>query len=195
VYTAYWAYENNPDVSGDPAISSGDYICAIGNSDRDYKTVFEAMKKIPDKKLIVVGRPHNVAGLDTPSNVEIHTMVPLSHCWNFIKYCKVFILPLNKTDSVTGHSVLVQAMREKKPCIVSNAASMKYYAEKDVTVKMVEVGDADALAQEINSLWDNHVLTKQLADQGHEFAEKHFSQEAVAQSFFAAIDYTADSTQ
>jgi len=190
VYTAYWAYENHPDVSDDPAMIPGDYICAIGNSDRDYKTVFEAMRRNPDKKLVVVGRPHNVAGLDIPSNVEVHTMVPLAHCWNLIKYCKVFILPLNKNDSVTGHSVLVQAMRERKPCVVTNAASMNYYAENNVTAKMVEVGDIEGTVKQINLLWNDGDLAQRIADQGYQFAETHFSQSAVAQSLLAAMGST-----
>ena len=192
IYTAYWAYENKPDVSNEPAKITGDYICTIGASQRDYKTLFKAMRKIPDKNLIVVCRPYNVEGLDIPANVEIHTLVTLSDCWNYIKHCKIFVLPLPAATTVTGHSVLVQAMRERKPCIVTDAASMQFYAEDNVTVKMVDVGDAAAIATEINALWDDPERASELADHGHQFAEANFSQTAVASAFFNAIGYTPE---
>jgi len=51
-------------------IESGRYCCALGSQGRDYKILFEAMKQLPNIKLVVVASPALLKGLDIPDNVK-----------------------------------------------------------------------------------------------------------------------------
>ena len=92
----------------------GDYICAVGGNGRDYKTLFAAMKHIPEITLHAVLRPNNIVGLEIPPNVQLHINIPREQANNILAYSRFMVLPLASAKIPCGHVTLVAAMYLKK---------------------------------------------------------------------------------
>ena len=47
-------------------LEQGDYVSAIGGNARDYRTLMEVARHLPDIRFVLVVRPHSLEGLDRP---------------------------------------------------------------------------------------------------------------------------------
>lgn len=82
------------------------YICALGENARDYRTLIEAMRQLPDIRAVIVVRPFNIAGITLPSNVEVRTNIPLGHAMNILAFSRFMVLPLAGSEIPCGHVTL-----------------------------------------------------------------------------------------
>ncbi|MEL7240330.1 MAG: hypothetical protein AAGK78_15840, partial [Planctomycetota bacterium] len=102
-----WYFEEAA-VQSPPRID-GPYLSAVGASMRDYATLFDAMRQLPDLRLVAVVRPENLQHLRVPSNVTVLEDIPKADLWNVQDHSKLHVLPLSR-DSRSGHACLTQAM-------------------------------------------------------------------------------------
>lgn len=157
------------DLSAAP-IERPPYLCAIGREGRDYATLVEAMRRLPDHHLAIVARPDNVQGLDLPPNVSVRTNIPLAEVWNLMANAKLMVLPLHDTEVPCGHGTLIMAMQLETPSIVTESAAMVDYVSDETTGLICPPGDPDAMARTIQRLWDDQVLATNLVRNGRTFA-------------------------
>lgn len=166
-----------------PSIEQPPYLCAIGGEGRDYATLVEAMRRLPDHRLVIVARPANVEVLDLPSNVSVRTNIPLADVWNITAHAKLMVLPLHDTQVPCGHGTLIMAMQLETPSIVTESAGMVDYIGDESTGLICPPGDPEAMARTIRRLWDDETLATRLARNGQTFATEECSEQRTVTYF------------
>ena len=178
-----------PDFDADePPIIPGDYLCAIGGEGRDYATLVEAMRGLPDLKLAIVARPANVAGLDLPDNVIVKTNIPLSDVWNITHNARLMVLPLSDTEVPCGHGTLIMAMQLRVPCIVTESLAMTDYVHPGKTALVCPPGRPQAMAATVRQLWDDEATRRSLIAAGRTFAIEECSEARTVEYFTNFVD-------
>jgi glycosyltransferase involved in cell wall biosynthesis len=178
----HWAAEPpSIDPGAQPAIA-GDYICAIGSQARDYATLMQAMRSLPHIALVVVATSRSISGLNIPGNVEVRCSIPLGEAMNILRHSRFNVVPLRNSEVPCGHVTIVAAMHCEKASIVSDSSGVADYVRTGVNGLAVPAGDARALAQAIERLWDDPAESSRLAAAAKIFAQR-FCREA------AAVDY------
>ena len=164
-------------------IEEGDYLCAIGGEGRDYATLVDAMRGLPDLKLSIVARPENVANLELPPNVTVRTNISLEEVWNITKHAKLMVLPLLDTQVPCGHGTLIMAMQLGTPSIVTESEAMGDYVHPGKTALVCPPSRPQAMASNIRRLWDDKDLADSIVKSAGDFARTECS-EAATVSYF-----------
>ncbi|MDH3817559.1 MAG: glycosyltransferase family 4 protein [Myxococcales bacterium] len=176
------AAEPGFDSSATP-IEPTPYLCAVGGEGRDYVTLVEAMRRLPDHHLAIVTRPANVKGLDLPSNVSVRTNIPLADVWNLIAHAKLMVLPLHDTQVPCGHGTLIAAMQLETPSIVTESVAMTDYVSDEATGLICPPGDPDAMARTIERLWKDEALARRLERNARAFVTQECSERRIVSDF------------
>jgi glycosyltransferase involved in cell wall biosynthesis len=178
---------NPPDVTSEaPPIENGDYICAIGGNSRDYATLVQAIHQLPDIRLVMVARPHNITGLTLPDNVSLRTNIPWSDAMNILAHSRFMVLPLAGSAVPCGHVTLVNAMHLKKAFIATQSKGIEDYALQHQNCLLVPAKDAHRMKDSIAELWRQPELCELLGERGQSFAKTHFT-EACTQSYVESV--------
>lgn len=160
------------DLSQAP-IETGRYCCALGSQGRDYKILFEAMKQLPNIKLVVVASPASLNGLDIPANVKIYTNIPLKDAHNILAHSEFSVLPLRDAKTATGHMTIVASMFLKKTVLASEYEAAFDYIQDGHTGLFFNPKDVNDLKLKIQSLWDDPVKTVAMNDAAYAFADEY----------------------
>lgn len=159
------------------------YICAVGGEGRDYATLVDAMRRLPNRRLAIVARPANVNGLDIPSNVSVRTNIPLEEVWNLIAHAELMVLPLHDTQVPCGHTTLITAMQLETPSIVTESVAMTDYITDETTGLVCPPLDPETLAHTIERLWQDEALAKRLTQSARTFATEECSEQRTVTYF------------
>ncbi|MFB2917417.1 glycosyltransferase family 4 protein [Aerosakkonema funiforme] len=162
-----------PQIEPEEPLETGDYICAIGGNARDYETLMAAMAKLPDIKMVIVVRPHNLKNLSVPPNVKALVNIAESQAMNILKYSRFMVLPLKGSEVPCGHITLVAAMHLGKAFIITNSIGVSDYVLPDRNAITCEAFSPDALAKAIRNLWNDPAKCQQLGENGRQFAQKY----------------------
>ncbi len=160
-----------------------DYICAVGGNARDYGTFMAAMRKLPDIPAVVVVRPHNLIGLDIPSNVTVLTNIPKDEAYSVIAHAKLMALPLKNDEIPCGHVTIVVAFFMSVPVIVTDSSGIRDYVNDYETGLLCAPGSPDSLQEKIAELWNSPDLRDELAQRGKTFAEMECSEQNYVKHF------------
>lgn len=174
---------NQPKIDNEP-IEEGAYIASIGGNARDYRTLIDAARTMPGTKFVLVVRPENLRGLDIPSNIKVHTNLPLRAAMNVLGHSKLMALPLMGSQVPCGHVTLVAAMHLARPVIVTDSTGIADYVENGVTGLTVRMGSAIELKRAIEGLLSNGDLSRSLAYNGRRFAAIYCSEQSIAKHFY-----------
>lgn len=181
-----------PKIEPDAPLDADDYICAIGGNARDYPTLIATMRELPDIKLVIVARPHNLKGLDIPPNVKVLTDIPNSQAMNILKYSRFMVLPLCGTEVPCGHVTLVAAMHLAKGFIITNSLGVSDYVIHNYNAITCEAFSAEALGNAIQTLWNDVDQCRQLGENGRRFASQFCSEESALQRLQDLLHETKD---
>lgn len=173
-----------PDIDPEAvAIIEGDYLAAIGGEGRDYATLFAAMQKHPQHRLVVVASPKALAGLDVPDNVTVMSNIPLADAMNIANFASFLVLPLISATIPCGHGSLVSQFYLNRASIVTASEAMEGYVFPEENALTYPVQDVDALASQIERLSNDEVLRDRLASAGLEFANSKCSEPYTVEYF------------
>lgn len=164
--------------SPDTPLERGDYVCAIGGNARDYATLMEAMRLLPDVRLVAVMRPENAAGLDVPENVEIRVNLPIGDANNIVKFSRLMALPLVGADVPCGHVTIVNCMYLGKALVITDSQGIRDYVTDGINGLTCDPRSPTSLARRIRELWDDPALRDRLGAAGAEFAHRSCSEES-----------------
>ncbi|MGK2954009.1 MAG: glycosyltransferase [Thiobacillus sp.] len=168
----HWAAEPPPaDHDAGPAITGG-YICAIGSQGRDYATLMQALRTLPQIRMVVVATPASIDGLNIPANVELHCDIPFDKAMNILRHSRFNVVPLRDSEVPCGHVTIVAAMHYEKASIVSASSGVADYIDSGVNGLAVPVRDPQALALAIERLWSDPAESSRLAAAAKAFAQK-----------------------
>jgi glycosyltransferase involved in cell wall biosynthesis len=179
----YWSV-NAPTFNQDePPFEQGRYICALGTEGRDYKTLFAAMKKLPNIKLVVVATAKSIEGIEVPNNVKVVNNIPLSTAFNILAHSEFMVLPLRDKNVTCGHSSIVSSMFFKKSILITNAPTVYDYIENEKTGLFFEPQDVSDLVRKIESLWDNPAGTILMNEAAYQFAHTNCTEKSAFNYF------------
>ncbi|MGN0395006.1 MAG: hypothetical protein ACI4EF_06555 [Coprococcus sp.] len=111
--------------------SSGRYVFCGGRNGRDWNTLMEIAKEVPDVSFKCVMPKSTLDSLQKiPDNVEIQCDIPEQEFLNLLRQSLLVAMPLD-TDAPAGLIALFQAGMYKKLVITSNTPVTREYISKD----------------------------------------------------------------
>lgn len=183
-----WGVDRPEVTQPDVPIVTGRYICAIGEFQRDYGSLIEAMRTLPEVQLVVVARPHNFKGIDLPANVKLYENLPLGETLNILKFSQFMVLPLKGSEIPCGHTTLVYSMHLGVPFLITKSSGIEDYIQEGVNGISYPYGEPAALVEKIKELWSNPELCHVMGQNGLAFAMKNCSEDNVAAHFANYLD-------
>jgi glycosyltransferase involved in cell wall biosynthesis len=182
-----WAMDP-PDVEPAEPIEPGEYVSAIGGNGRDYATLFDASRLLPDIPIISVARPENLQGIEIPSNVRVHTNMPLSLTMNILKYSCFTVIPLAGLEVPAGHVTIAAAMYLGKPVIATDSAGVRDYIISGHNGLFCQLKDPGSLAGTIRELWEDKERTAVLGQNARRFAHDYLNSAGERSSFASFLE-------
>lgn len=174
----------------------GAYILSAGRDNgRDYRTVVETARLMPEREFHIVCSKRNLVGIrDIPENVKIFIDLPFSELHKKYQEAELLLL-LTHDDSFqngadcSGQTVLLDAMANGLPIIASRKKYLGDYVTENEEAIFVDFYDPAKVKIAIESLYDVE-LRKEVAVRARERVEREFSTEKMAEnlaSVFAQI--------
>ena len=169
------------EIGEESPLIGGRYICALGKDGRDYQTLVEAMRALPDLRLVLVAQPHNIENVRPPENVQIFCDVPPGEAMNILKHSQFMALPLQSGSTSCGHITIVSAMFSRKAVVATRSEGIRDYFPESYPAPRVEAGDVVGWRQALVSMTNDGCARHRSEDLGFEFALQYCSHEAVLQ--------------
>jgi hypothetical protein len=175
---------NVPVASPEPPVLTEPYVSAVGGNARDYQTLLEASRLLPDTPMVWVVRPENVAGFDLPPSVRVLCNIPHPKAMNVVKNSRLTVVPLKGSQVPCGHVTLVSAMLLEKAIVATDSAGICDYVTDGWNGLLCRPQDAQDLAAKIRSLWNDPDEARRLGVNGYKFAEENCSERSVREDMF-----------
>jgi glycosyltransferase involved in cell wall biosynthesis len=178
----YWGIQR-PSTSSASIHPSNYYLSAVGGNARDYGTLIEAARLLPDIPFVLVVRPSSLEGLIIPANVTVHINLSLEATMSILSESRFMVLPLNSATVPCGHVTIVAAMHLGKTMIVTASAGIEDYIKDGENALTVPVGSVADLVQAVTQLWHDASLRQSLEERGFLFATNLCTEANIAQHF------------
>ncbi len=153
------------DIATGNAYPTGNYILSSGSSNRDYATLFKAVRDL-GIKVVVIATRYNIQGLNVPQNVEVYYDVYGEEYYRHFWGCQFVIVPLDDPHVSSGQMVLLHALIFGKAPIVTRTNTTIDYITDGQTGLLSEPHDADDLRKKIVWLIDNPDKRQEIAENG-----------------------------
>jgi glycosyltransferase involved in cell wall biosynthesis len=180
-------FPHHPVDSADRPYIDGDYICALGEQARDYRTFLESVKRLPEIKAVMVVRPKNIAGLDIPANVRVMTNIPYSRAMNVLAFSRFMVLPLNSSDVPCGHITLINAMHMGKAIAITRSEGVSDYVCEGENALMFSAGSVDEMTEVLRRMWYDRELCTRLGEAGRAFTAEHCNESAILAGYMRIL--------
>ncbi len=165
-------------IEATPPPIDGPYVCALGKDGRDYRTLIEAMKRLPNMTLIIVAQPYNLRQIEMPENVKVFCNVPRDKALNILKHSLFMALPLKSEGTSCGHITLVSAMYYHKAIVATRSSGIADYFPEGYDAPQVLAGDVDGWTNAIRAMCTDPERLEKCAAAGEDFAHQHCSHDA-----------------
>ena len=168
-------------VDGDfflPQLKEGErqnYVLSVGRENRDYETLFEALRTSEVRAKIVssgLGAPgdyknHMPAGQPI-ENVEMLEHVSYAALRNLYDGCCFVVIPLHNVDYPAGITAVMEAMAMGKAVIATYSRGIEEFIDDAVTGFWTEPANPIQLRDKILLLWNNPKLAIQMGQRARE---------------------------
>ena len=138
-----------------PAPTDGGFALALGQSNRDYATLFRAVNGLEIPVTVVAADDAPFGGVTPPSNVTVRFNTDHNTTNALIAAARLHLIPLHPTSFSSGQTVLLRAMAAHKACIVSDVPGVTDYIDHNQTAVLVPPHDESALREALLQLWDS----------------------------------------
>jgi glycosyltransferase involved in cell wall biosynthesis len=151
-----------------------DYILAVGQEQRDYKTLLQALAGTGIKLVIVPSSPWSTSKIHTDEIGETTILGYVSYRELRTLYARarLVVVPLFDVDYAAGNTTLLEAMAMAKPVIVTRISGITDYVVPNETGVYVSPGDAIELRNTILSIWDCPAEHKRLGTNARQMVEE-----------------------
>lgn len=184
-----WGVEPSSTLIGEgPPLIPGVYVCAVGKDGRDYRTLIEAMRDLPEMRLIVVAQPHNLQDVKIPDNVQVLCNIPMDQAMNILKNSLFMALPLETDTTSCGHITIVSAMFCKKAIVATGSEGISDYFPDDYAAPSVRAGDVDGWKVALSSMARDAAMRMQCEHVGYNFAYENCSHDAALRSSLSVFE-------
>ncbi len=165
------------------------FILSVGRDNgRDYKTVIDVARKMPDEQFHIVCLPRNIEGIESiPSNVKIHINIPMSELQRMYRKAKLLLLIMHNDSYVdgsdtSGPTVLLEAMAIGLPIIVSRKEYLNDYVENNKSALIVDFYNVDNIIENIKKMTDIN-FRENIARNSREKIDIIYNTKVMAKSF------------
>ena len=133
-----------------------DYILAVGNEQRDYGTLIQAIAGTGLKLVIVASSPWSTQRIQIDGADSVTELKHLSYheLRQMYARARLVVVPLVDVDYAAGVNTVLEAMAMAKPLIVSQTRGITDYVVHNETGMYVKPGDVRDLRDSILSLWE-----------------------------------------
>jgi len=170
--------------------STGDYIFAGGDPNRDYDSLIEAVRGLPVRLVICARNKRHFDGIQIPENVEIMSATP-ERFNELLAGSRMAVVALKPGKLHSGgHTVVVNALTMGKPLVIAEDGSLKSYVTPGVDALMVPAGDYQALRNAITNILNDNGLAQRLSENA-KLSSARFTPEAFFSRVFVLIDSCA----
>lgn len=179
-----------------PMEAETDMICSVGMEARDYPTLVDALRHLEIPCHIAAGasrgdifktveRLHEIEDIPDWITVGPKKQLDLRSLYARSRFVVISLLP---TDSDNGLTTILESMAMGKPVICTKAEGQVDIIKDGVTGIYVPQGDAEAMRDAIQSLWNDPERCEEMGKAAREFIVKHHNME----QFVAAIKKEVD---
>lgn len=166
----HWTEEVPTIDPNEQPIVAGRYFCALGSQGRDYKSLIEVMKTLPNINLVLVAAPEALEGIEVPDNLKVYSNIPMKDAKNILAHSEFTVLPLRDLHTASGHMTIVLSMLYKKTILTTFTETTFDYIKDHETGLYFEHQNLKDLKEKIESLWDNNQKTIQMNEAAYQFA-------------------------
>lgn len=156
------------------------FILAMGSANRDYATLFSAIKKL-GYPLTVVAPAHSLSGLDIPPSVTIKSNLSLAECRILIQKSRINIVPIDNEHTASGQVTLIEAMMYKKAVIATNSIGTRDYIIDNKTGYLAQAKSVTDLTNIIDGLWNDENKRNSIAEQAQNYVRNELSPNKTAE--------------
>lgn len=141
------------------------YFFAIGKTLRDFGTVIEAAKLVPEVRFVIM-TPKTLGGL--PANVKQAPWGPFDDYLSALQGSAAVIIPLPATVDAAGVRSLYEAWALKVPTIVADSEGIaRYLVGQSVRSVLYRPGDAESLAAAVGRVLSEGDRVRQLVSDAY----------------------------
>lgn len=155
-------------------VNTGDYILAIGQEQRDYKTLLRAIAGAGIKLVVVASSPWSTSQIrmDEIGEVSILSHIPYQELRILYAQARLVVIPLFAVDYAAGVNAALEAMAMAKPLIISRTRGITDYVVHNETGLYVSPGDAAELRDTVLSLCGQANELKRLGTNARQAVEE-----------------------
>jgi len=138
------------------AVEDEGYILAVGQEQRDYKTLLQAISGTGLKLVVVASSPWSTDQNDVGQTEKVTTLRNISYqkLRDLYARARLVVIPLFDVDYAAGVNSVLEAMAMGKPVITSRTKGITDYVRDNETGRYVSPGDVMELRETISSLWE-----------------------------------------
>lgn len=155
-----------------------DYAYATGGSNRDFTILYSAALKDKENKILIqTKKMASIQNTTIPSNVTLDTSVTQeSDLLDGYNNALCVLVPLKKdTGSMTGITVVMEAMAMGKAVISTKSDYYPFDIEKEGCGIYIEEGDAKGWQKAISYLRENLEIAKEMGCRGRKLVETKYN--------------------
>lgn len=182
-----WTQDAPPVVEPDEPVFHEPYLCAIGGEGRDFGCLIEAARA-SGLPLLVIARPHSLAGLDIPANVKVLTNIPLAKTWGLAVKSAGVVVPLLSSDTCCGQITVVSAQLLGLPLLTAPCKALAEYIDGAPGVLLYEFNSSQSLAEKMSSMLVNAQVYKDAAVLNMENAKHKYRRAVWAEAIEKCLD-------
>lgn len=155
-------------------VETDDYILVVGQEQRDYKTLLQAVSGTNLKLIIVASSPWSTypVTLKTNDNITILQNIPYQELRTLYAKARLVMVPLFDVNYAAGVNTVLEAMAMGKPLVVSQITGIADYVVHNETGLYVTAGSVNELRDAILSLWSNPGACRRLGANARQAVEQ-----------------------
>lgn len=163
------------------------FILAMGSANRDYKTLFKAIKKC-GYPLTIVAPKHSLNGLEIPATVTIKSNLSLSECRLLVQQARINIIPIDNEFTASGQVTVIEAMMYKKPVIATNTIGTRDYIIHKKTGLLTSSKSVLELQEAIDALWNDETLRNSISSEAHSYVAEKLNHKKTAERLIQILN-------
>jgi glycosyltransferase involved in cell wall biosynthesis len=159
-------------------LAEEDYILAVGQEQRDYSTLWQALSGTGLKMVVVASSlwsTRHIEDLENVGNITVLSHIPYQALRDLYARARLVVAPLFDVDYAAGVNAVLEAMAMAKPLIVSRTSGIMDYIVDQETGVYVPPGDPAALRHTILSLWEQAGERKRLGTNARQAVEEYMN--------------------
>lgn len=158
----------DPGISG----SAGEYVLSLGRSNRDWAFLIRELGNRDYSVKIVCD---TLKWEKLPPNIRIYNHIWGEEALEFLRRCRVVVLPILDEKVAAGETVLLQAMSLGKPVVaVKESGKWAEYIDDGVNGFVVPK-NGETLRKTVKALWEDGELYRKISQNARADFEKYYS--------------------